>query len=532
MDKKIKILLMFLIMVQCLFSQNMTIEWQQCFGGTEREETRNIMQFKGQYFVVGTTESSDGDVTFNHGSGDAWLIKTDNWGNMIWQKTYGGTMGDSFTRIFKDDNGDIFLLGGSNSSDGDLSNDPYPGTFDYWILKTDSTGQIIWNKILGGNMSEVLWTGTTTQDGGIVALGWSNSIDGEVSANYGLYDMWMIKLNTDGETEWDFAIGNNTMNWGHAILQTNDGGYLIGGDSFEGEGGNLNCNWHGAADAVLIKLDSLRNIEWQKCYGGSDHDGLKDIIKTTDGYIVLAYSRSYDGDVSGLHGEADIWVLKIDTIGNIIWQKCFGGSEIDFSYNLIKSNDGNFVIVGETHSNDGDVLGNHSLSEHDSDIWIIKINDEGDLLWQQCFGGLGNEDMYFGAMQNNEGNYVVAGRTNYGPSYDVQCTPHNDINGDWWVFEATDTTTGIRDTEINDQKITVYPNPAKDFVIFEMKEGYLFTEKNKAEICLRDVLGKEIVRIELKDRKTELDVRNIESGIYFYQIDSPQLRQSGKLIIP
>jgi len=321
--KKILFLVLMLSMQIYTVAQNFEINWQQCFGGAEIDYARDITKVIDGYLIAGEAKSNDGDVSFNHGVSDCWLIKTDTLGNLIWEKTFGGSLGEGIFRIFFADGNNYYLLCSSSSSDGDISNDTYPGTADFWILKIDSLGNILWDKILGGNGDDQLWTGTLTDDGGVLAFGWTGSEDGDVSVYYGLYDMWMVKLNSDGEKEWDFTIGTSGMDVGQAIIQTSDGGYLAGGTSRPKEGGNLTCVPHSfKAEAILVKLDSLRNIEWQYCYGGSEDEGITGLLETDNAYVFVAYTASNDGDVSGFHGTpgetCDIWIVKIDFFGNII----------------------------------------------------------------------------------------------------------------------------------------------------------------------------------------------------------------------
>ncbi len=442
MKKLITILVLIILLSKFLFSQNMEIKWQQCYGGSEQDNTYDIIAVSGGYLIIGWTESNDGDISFNNGGSDGWIIKTDSTGNILWEKTYGGTKGDNFRRIIPDNNGNYFILGASNSSDGDVSYDPYTDSWDHWLLKIDLDGNIIWDIIIGGNESDVLWTGSPTIDGGVVALGWTYSNDGDVSVNYGGADTWMVKINSEGELEWDFTIGTDWIDKGQAVMQTSDGGYLAASNSWLGDGGNITCESHGMAEAVLTKLDADRNIEWQNCYGGSDHDGIVTLLEVEDGYIFGAYTNSNDGDVSGWHGENDFWIVKIDYFGNIIWQNPIGGSRSEMGKNIFQTTNGGICAIINTYSNDGDVSGNHSLSEYDSDIWMIKLSDEGELLTQKCFGGLGKEYVEFGVVKKNDNNFVIAGQTDYGPSYDVGCTPHggNGVDRDFWVFEIADCT--------------------------------------------------------------------------------------------
>ncbi len=167
------------------FGQNMEIKWQNCFGGSEKDIAYDIIEIPGGYFILGTTESNDGDISFYNGIIDGWLIRTDSTGNMIWEKTYGGSSGDGFRRIFPDNSGNYILVGGSGSSDGDVSYNPYPGSESFWIVKIDIEGNIIWDKIVGGSYGDKIWNGSSTLDGGVVAMGQTTSNDGHVSVSYG-----------------------------------------------------------------------------------------------------------------------------------------------------------------------------------------------------------------------------------------------------------------------------------------------------------------------------------------------------------
>ena len=117
---------------------------------------------------------------------------------------------------------------------------------------------------------------------------------------------------------------------------------------------------HGNTDAWVVKLDATGKIVWQKCYGGSGFDQGVAIVETADGGLVFAATTSSkDGDVVGNHGRTDVWVVKVDRTGTLLWQKCIGGTGSDSVNSLQKTSDGGFVVAGLTTSNDGDVKGNH-----------------------------------------------------------------------------------------------------------------------------------------------------------------------------
>jgi hypothetical protein len=521
MKKSTLFFLLLIIVAATIHAQPFQIEWQSCLGGTEDDAAKDIVPTSRGYLIAGSTQSLDGDITYLHGGQDYWIVSTDYSGSLIWGKTFGGSNGEHLLRIIKSNSG-YYLLGSSYSSDGDISKDPYPESTDYWVVKIDSLGNILWERILGGNWLDQMWTGTLTDDGGVVAFGWTGSDDGDVSNWYGLYDMWMVKLNSDGEKEWDFTLGTSGFETGLAIIQTSDGGFLVGGTHSLGEGGNLVCEpYYDHADAMLVKLDKDRNIEWQQCYGGSESDGITALLALEDGYIFSAFANSADGDLtgSGWHGESDIWIVKTDFNGEIIWQKCYGGSEFEEAANIFQLSDGGFVVSGYTFSQDGDVVGNHSISTYASDIWIFKINSTGTLEWQQCIGGHAREEIAHGIIKKSDNNFIIAGQSNHGPSYDVACTTH--FNGvsrqpDFWVFELKDTTVHINeDPPI--ETLKVYPNPAGSYVCFE-KIGNKTGSMSKVEVFnTNGILIKSIYFYPAETIKV-WDTRRISPGLYFYHL--------------
>jgi len=487
------------------------------------------------YIIAGGTGSNDGDVSYSYGNGDGWLVRIDSIGNILWEKTYGGSDSEAFSRIIPSSDNNFYLLGISWSSDGDISNDPYPGSPDYWIVKIDSSGNILWNKIVGGNEGEVLFTGDATNDGGVVAIGHTYSSDGDVSVHYGGADTWAVKISSEGELEWDYTIGTDWIDKGQAILATSDGGYLIASNSsiHEDAVGNITCTPHsyGWFEGVLFKLDSDLNIQWQRCYGGSNHDGIFGIIETGNGYVFTGSTSSNDGDVSGWHGESDSWLVNIDFAGNIIWQNPLGGSYSESGSNIIQTSDGDLISIVSTYSNNGDVSGNHSLSEYKSDIWFVKLNSEGELSTQQCFGGIGSEIVEFGVVKKSDNNFVIAGKSNYGPSYDVGCAPHGNLgtDTDYWVFEidSLDTTGAIENHYENDL-VRVFPNPAKDYVEFQV---YGFRFQIGSVIRVLSVMGEEVACLPVEGERTFWNCGKIDNGIYFYFLQAGDEKYSGKVVV-
>jgi hypothetical protein len=195
-------------------------------------------------------------------------------------------------------------------------------------------------------------------------------------------------LSADGEVEWDYTIGTGWFDIGQAIIQTSDGGYLAGSNSIilQNAVGNITCipPSYGWVTGVLTKFDADMNVQWQRCYGGNNHDAINGILELDDGYIFTGSTESTN--MPGHKGDVDVWVVRIDFDGNIIWQKAFGGSRNEAGYNIFKTDDGGFIVVGNTSQITAMFRAIIQMSII-PDIWMFKINSVGELQWQQCFGG-------------------------------------------------------------------------------------------------------------------------------------------------
>jgi hypothetical protein len=525
-----------------LVAQDWNIIWQQCFGGSQPDGAYDIIAIENGYFTVGGTGSSDGDISFSYGMGDGWLVRTDSTGNLLWEKTYGGSDSEGFRRILPSTDGNYYLIGTSWSTDGDITYNPYPGTGSFWVVKIDIEGNILWDKILGGTKGDRPWTGAATADGGVVAIGEVSSDDGHVSVHYGGNDTWLVKLSADGEVEWDYTIGTGWFDIGQAIIQTSGGGYLAGSNSIilQGAVGNITCipPSYGYVTGVLTKFDADMNVQWQRCYGGNNHDAIVGILELDDGYIFSGSTESTN--IPGHKGNGDVWVVRIDFDGNIVWQKAFGGSIGEAGNKIFQTDDNGFIVAGNTYSNNGDVSGNHSMSEHYPDIWMFKINSVGELQWQQCFGGGGREEISRGVVRKSDNNFVIAATTNLGPSYDVGCAPYGGVwDKDFWVFEILkDDTVNIVTAQVEAEKVRVYPNPAKDYVQFEVHSSKfparLRQQAGKfevGELRLFDVFGREVARKDITSEQTVLDVSVLPGGVYFYRVALEEISYSGKIVI-
>jgi len=404
------------------------IEWQKCLGGTGVDEANSIKQTTdGGYVLAGVTTSNNGDVSGNHGGYDYWVVKLDSIGNLQWQKCLGGSFSDWAHSIQQTTDGGYVVAGGTESFNGDVTSNH--GDFDYWIVKLDNIGNIQWQKSFGGTSFDFAYSIQQTTDGGFVVAGRTNSNDGDVSGNHGGHDYWVVKLDSIGNIQWQKCLGGTDEDAANSIHQTTDGGYVVAGWT-ESNDGDVS-GYHGNYDCWIVKLDSGGTFQWQKCLGGTGQDYAYSIQQTTDGgYVVAGHTRSNDGDVSGNHGNYDYLVVKLDSLGNIQWQKCLGGTNGDGVSSIEQTTDGGYVVAGNTYSNNGDVSGNHG----GVDYWVVKLDSVGNIQWQKCLGGTGQDyDYAYSIQQTTDGGYVVAG---YNQSNDGDVTG-NHGDRDYWVVKLT-----------------------------------------------------------------------------------------------
>lgn len=231
--------------------------------------------------------------------------------------------------------------------------------------------------------------------------------------------------------QWQKTFGGTNFDQVESVIQTFDGGFIAAGIATS-TNGNVTGN-HGFGDFWLIKMNGLGVLQWQKSLGGSADEGAFCIRQTVDsGYVVAGSSTSNDGNVSGNHGLNDYWVVKVNSAGTLQWQKSLGGSSVDIAYDIRQTSDGGYIVAGYTISNDGDVTGNHGFE----DYWIVKLNSTGTLQWQKTFGGSMDERAY-SIQQTTDGGYVAGG---YTKSSDGDVTGnHGDY--DYWLIKLSSTGT-------------------------------------------------------------------------------------------
>ena len=386
------------------------MDWLKNIGGSGSDMFYSVKQTSdGGYIAAGATASSNGDLNNNKGSDDALIVKLDDKGSITWIKNIGGSSSEYFNTVQQTSDGGYIAAGYSQSSNGDIGNNK--GELDALIVKLDGNGNIVWLKNVGGSKSESFEDAQQTSDGGYIAVGYSNSNDGDLTSNRGYDDAILVKFDTNGNITWIKSIGGSSGDQFYSVQQTSDGGYIAAGNSGS-TNGNISGN-KGNTDGILVKFDASGNTAWIKNVGGSSNDYLRSVQQTSDGgYISSGYSSSNNGDITGPKGLNDGIVTKFDASGNISWLKNIGGTLNDNLYSVVQTSDGGYIATGESKSVNGDI----AMNKGNTDAIIVKLDQSGNITWLDNIGGSGIDTLY-SIIFTNEG-YVAAG-SSYSTNGDI-----------------------------------------------------------------------------------------------------------------
>ncbi len=432
-------------------------------------------------------------------------------GDTVWTRCYGGSNTDYPQVIRQTTDGGYIMVGISTSTDGNISENH--GYSDYWVLKLTATGNIEWSRNYGGSSYDQAYDIQQTTDGGYIVAGLSQSTDGDVTGNHGGYgDYWILKLTATGDTVWTKCYGGSDQDWTYAIQQTTDEGYIVAGISSSTDGDVNGHHGNYNFDYWILKLTITGDIEWSRCYGGYYEDKAHVIQQTDDGgYIVAGETISTDGDVTGNHGDKDYWVLKLTATGDTVWTKCYGGSGDDIAAAIQQTDDGGYIVAGETISTNGDVTGNHG----GEDFWILKLTATGDTVWTRCYGG-SNDDMVYAIQQTSDGKYIVAG---YSQSTDGNLTGNYE-GKDSWILKLGNSN-GIPTQNI--KQMAVYPNPAHNKLL-------ITATTNQAIVTIYDTKGQQVLQKNLSQKNATIDISTLAKGSYVLTLSENDKIKVGKFV--
>jgi len=419
--------------------------WGKLIGGDGDEDaTAVIPALDSGLIIVGKTNSTRGTIKQSHGGSDGLIIKLDDFGNIQWSKTIGGSAEDGFFSIIQTYDNGYFLCGYSWSQNDDLSENK--GKSDIWVVKLNVDGNIIWQKTYGGSEYDVAYSAKQLADNGFIVAGNSSSEDGDITnhSQSSYNDIWILKLNLNGDLDWQRCYGTNANDNTCSVTVTRDGNYLVSGNTNSISGSIIS---KGQTDFYILKLDMIGDIIWQQAYGGENFETAYSIVESSSGgYLVAGSTGSFDGDVKrandNLHLIDDFWLLMLEENGKIKWQKCLGGSAGDYCHSLAETSDGKLVVFGTSYSNDGDVSDNHGSS----DFWLVLLNqmepaqtDVSDSVWSIVSPKLtahsidmgkvlvgSTKDSIVTSLITNSGNYqaIIDSIVFYGPSKDEFHLPY------------------------------------------------------------------------------------------------------------
>jgi hypothetical protein len=511
------------------------IEWQKCFGGNMSDMSHFAMQTKdGGYLFAGVTSSVDGDVTKPALPIIAdWIVKLDSKRNIQWQLHVDSN--EFFSAIETSDGG--YALVGDTHLEGN-------GGVDYSIddivvVKVSSKGTLEWKKTYGGSGKDIGRQIIETGDGYIIA-GSTESSDGDVAKSEGLSDAWIIKIDKNGKKLFERTYGDSYTQAIYSFIKTSDGGYAFTGYGGPGYFEVEHIIYPRSIDIWVVKLDSEFNIQWQEVYGGTQQEYACTIMQVQDGgYFILGYTNSDDYDIRGIHKgspdsgdwyiESDLWAIRLDNSGALLWQKPIGGSRYDSPVSAIQDIDGNYVLAGITSSIDGDVISRDSLQEYPYDILIAKMNDEGTLLFTKCFGGSVAERL-FSMTKTHDGKCLLSGFT-YSSDGDM-LHKRGKEKCDAFLIQLAPTTTDVELGTEEAMEVTISPNPT----IEHLDIRYYSHTSSTVRMQLLSVSGNALFdRVDrssvIGQRETTVDVRSLPSGMYILKLSSDQGITTKKVLI-
>ncbi len=372
---------------------------------------------------------------------DYWLVKIDEQGNKLSDRTFGGNRNDQLTTLALTNDGS-YLLGGFSKSErwGDKTTDPQGGP-DYWIIKVqEQTAPLLssWDMRFGGSGNDNFTDAIRTSDGSYLTAGYTNSEkSGDVSQDYRTYTnigtnhFWMVKTDQNGKKLWDQRYQSNRNQYLNRVIQTQDGGYLLAGSQ-------ASYNNPKNRDYFLLKVpaNGIFNHQdpnqWARTYGGTGYEELKKVIQLASGEYILAGSSN--SPVSGSQtqpgkGGTDYWLVKISSTGQRIWDKRFGGDQDETLNSFVQTADGGFLLVGSSLSgNTGD---KSQASQGGRDYWVVQTDKNGNLVWEKSYGGNGQDDAYSVARSGNE--FYLSGTSRSGKSGNKSQASQG--GSDYWVVK-------------------------------------------------------------------------------------------------
>jgi hypothetical protein len=501
------------------------ITFQKTIGGTGNDFSSCMALTKDGGVILGGESYSN--ISYektedNIGAADYWIVKLSSTGEILWDKTIGGAGDDQLSSVEETKDGG-YILGGYSSSDksGDKTQNSR-GRYDYWVIKLDSVRNVQWDKTIGGNKNEFLGSIYEMPGGGYVLGGSSRSdISGEKKdSSRGNFDYWVLKLDSAGNIKWSKTIGGRTGDELETLKLTADGGFILGGYSFSNKSGEKTENSRGSDDYWVVKLDRFGKIQWDKTVGGDALDELHALDQTMDGgYILGGVSiSSGSGDKSeNSRGIYDYWIVKLNDKGKIQWDKTIGGDHDDGCHSIQQTKDSGFIVGGYSASGiSGEKTEPAYRPDGTFDYWVVKLDKNHNIEWDKTIGGAGADDLgHIKELKKNQ--YALFGYSFSDRSFDKSEDDRGQPFCDYWFVNLKDKRNVNASSNIVNIKGTstpsfsVYPNPAKNVLYVKANGSVDFSiiSSQGAIVLQKKVSG-----------NSSVDIANLTSGIYYVKNNS------------
>ncbi|MEO6167495.1 MAG: T9SS type A sorting domain-containing protein [Chitinophagales bacterium] len=527
---KLNALLIFTFAISYCIAQTPPIIWQKTFGNTGNEVLHSITPTAdGKYLVMGIADINGGDVSCNlKGLHDVWVFKMNASGSIIWQQCIGGSQEEAnpYNRMISTSDGGSLFISESWSKDFDASD--HHKLSDVLTVKLDANGNIQWKHSFGGKKLDVPRSILELPGHRYVIVSRSTSADGDVPANLDPlnFDAWVFILDEDGNIISNHIYGGTGDDDLHKVMTDTDGNLLLFGftTSHDGDLAGLDVN---GTDAWMLKIDTLGNVLSSKVYGQQNGEEFYDAIKTNDGYLAFGITGdpAIPVDKGSYHGDDDLWVVKLDNAFNMQWQGVYGGSERETMMQAVvaPANSG-YYLAGGTYSADGDVV---KPSGNGNDHYVIKIAADGTLLWTFTHGG-GKKDYI---------NSITSTGIVVGVAYSIDGDVLNsEGNGDGWVYKFKDKM-GVAGRKVNSftgstdlLKFYVFPNPADEQLTLEFSAS-----TNTLDVEVVDLTGRiihhEIIAEADEDFVINIETGNLPDGIYLLKITGENIFQTTRVVV-
>ncbi|APD06396.1 DNA helicase [Flavobacteriaceae bacterium UJ101] len=497
------------------------IEWQKSLGGAQEEYLFDaIPTLDYGYIVAGSSVSSSSGTKELHSYGnlDYWIWKMKENGDLEWEQNLGGT-GNDFLRSIRYTSDGGYILGGSSDSPiNEVKTDSCRGKQDYWIVKLDPKGEVQWQKTLGGSEDDQLEVIRPLSDnGGYILAGTSSSSTSfeKEEETRGNTDYWIVKLDNQGDSQWQRTLGGNYADEvkGLEVLPENKG-YMVYGYSNSTISGDKEVKNKGLGDVWVVRLTSEGEVLWQESYGGKGDDIPTGLQITEEGnYVLLGYSNSNTEEGT------DYWLMEFDDLGNIHFEETYNVGTTDIATGLTKNKDHSYLISGYTRTNYKNANGQEKKGIED--YVAIKVDKQGKKQWEKQLGGKGS-DRLLNTVQTRDGGYLLSGTSNSNANRDKSARS----NGlkDYWVVKLKDR---LVDTEVieEDRSIQLYPVPTERYLTVVVPYDF-----QQGTTHIYDYAGRLLQSQELKSRTEVLDLLSLGSGLYIIKIQTDKEEVSKKIV--